>query len=57
MTTQSKAIFVIEGHTGYQWEPIPEGEFSSMEAAEAAIAELVSVLGWDEDKLRIIIQA
>lgn len=46
--------YVIKGHTSYQWEPIPEGEFDSLEAAEAALAELVSALGWDEDKLRII---
>jgi hypothetical protein len=40
------AIYIIESRTQYQYEPIPEGEFSSAEAAIAGMRELESNLGW-----------
>ena len=42
------AVFTIKQRvqeTGH-WEPIPEGEFDSYEAAETAAWELIENLGW-----------
>ena len=34
------------------WEPIPEGDFSTYEAAEAAMEELEENLGWTNLSIR-----
>lgn len=44
---------VQQGVTGgHQFEPVPEGDFVSQDAAVAAMRELVDELGWDS--LRVI---
>lgn len=42
----SNTTYRIEHHTGHQWEPIPEGEFSRLEAACEARLDLENNLGW-----------
>jgi hypothetical protein len=44
--------FVIEQQTGSQWVPIAEGEFTTLEDAEKAKAELENKLNWTN--LRIV---
>lgn len=51
MTT---SIFMIEQHTGAQWEPVAEGDFQTEQAAEEGVKALVEVSGFDEDSLRIV---
>lgn len=38
--------YIIEQHTGYQFEPLADGEFVSLEEAESAMTELETGLGW-----------
>ncbi|EFV9547688.1 hypothetical protein GB989_04850 [Shigella sonnei] len=38
--------YIIEQHTGYQYEPIPDGEFDSQEAAINGMRELESECGF-----------
>lgn len=52
MTTTS--IFMIEQHTGAQWEPVAEGDFQTEQAAEEGMKALVEVSGFDADSLRIV---
>ena len=40
------AVYVIEPFTGYQFEPIPEGEFDTEEEAIKAMQILETDLGW-----------
>ena len=41
-------VYVIEQFTGYQFEPIPEGEFDTEEEATEAIQKLENELGWSD---------
>ena len=45
-------IYSIQQHTGYQYEPILEGDFETAEAAIAAMRELETDLGWRD--LRVV---
>lgn len=38
--------FVIQQYTGHQYEPIPEGEYDSAEAAITGMREMEKLLGW-----------
>ncbi len=38
--------YIIQQHTGRQYEDIPEGEFQTAEEATAAMGNLESNLGW-----------
>ena len=44
--------YTIEQHTGYQYEPIPEGDFETAEAAIAGMRELETSHGWRD--LRVV---
>ena len=44
--------YIIQQYTGRQYEPIPEGNFVSFDAALAGLQELENNLGWRD--LRII---
>lgn len=52
--------YIVEQHTGYQYEPIPEGDFDCKEAAINGMRELEAELGWrnmrvvDEDTGEIV---
>ena len=39
-------VYVIEQFTGYQFEPIPEGEFDTEEEATEAMQKLENDLCW-----------
>lgn len=43
--------FTIEQHAG-QWEPIPEGNFETQDAALAAMRDLEESMGWRD--LRVV---
>ena len=44
--------YTIQQHTGYQWEPVQEGDFETAEAAIAAMDVLETELGWRD--LRVV---
>ena len=44
----TKTTFVIEQNTYNRsnWEPVPEGEFETLEAAQMAMSDVETNLGW-----------
>ena len=36
------------------WENVPNGDFPTLEEAEAGMQSLVDVCGWDADTMRIV---
>ena len=41
-------VYIIEQFTGYQFEPIPEGEFATEDEAIKAMQILENDLGWSD---------
>lgn len=39
-------MYEIQQHTGYQWEPVAEGEFTTEAEAIAGMKDLETNLGW-----------
>ena len=44
-------VYIIEQFTGYQFEPIPYGEFDTEEEAIKAMQILENDLGWSDMRL------
>ncbi len=42
----SRTYYQIQQHTGYQFEPLQEGNFDTLAAAQAGMAELELDLQW-----------
>ena len=47
-----KVTYEIQQHTGYQFEPVPNGDFETADGAIAGMNELESELEWRD--LRVI---
>lgn len=42
----NSTAYIVEQHTGHQYEPIENGNFKTLDAAKAAVSELATELGW-----------
>ena len=51
---ETTTMYEVQQHTGYQWEPMTEGEFATDAEAIAAMEALEAEFGWRD--LRVVKQ-